>query len=384
MHNRVLLLACLACVCNGRPLHPSKKSMSFDELPQSSAEVRSTGKPDKLKGLAGILLAFTAAPGDKVAVVGATGKVGRLAVQQLVEQGYTARVLLRDAVFDKASGSSSSVPTADSDTESVAAWYASNPAGVEKVKGDVTDRKSLDDLLAGCSAVLAVHGATRTRKLSDFWSDPEDDPQHSKYVNYEGVRNLINAARASGCCKRILRLTGKGETPYTFPSVLINGFGSMAKAWNYEGETLLRECKDLEYTIVRPGVMTGKESDFPKSSLALADNGGNLEVTSIPHSSIAKLCVESLAYPNVGRSTLCAMATEEPGTGSDDWKTLLQKVDSDRRKFPATLMEEHEKAVQLAAGGAAVSFFGFLLFAGALAAIVLGSQGKLDIAEDPF
>ena len=32
---------------------------------------------------------------QKVAVIGATGKVGRLAVQQLVSQGITARVLLR-------------------------------------------------------------------------------------------------------------------------------------------------------------------------------------------------------------------------------------------------------------------------------------------------
>merc|ERR1719428_690793 len=104
----------------------------------------------------------------------------------------------------------------------------------------------------------------------------------------------------------------------------------MAKAWNYEGENLLRACEDLEYTIVRPGVMTGGEAEFPKASLALGDNGADLKVTSIPHSLIARLCVESLEYPNAGRSTLCAMAAAEPGTGSDDWKPLLQDVAADR------------------------------------------------------
>ena len=29
----------------------------------------------------------------------------------------------------------------------------------------------------------------------------------------------------------------------------------LTKAWNYEGENLLRACPDVEYTIVRPGVM---------------------------------------------------------------------------------------------------------------------------------
>ena len=37
----------------------------------------------------------------------------------------------------------------------------------------------------------------------------------------------------------------------------VNGLGSMAKAWNYEGERLLRaaaQSDGLEYTIIRPGV----------------------------------------------------------------------------------------------------------------------------------
>jgi hypothetical protein len=45
-------------------------------------------------------------------------------------------------------------------------------------------------------------------------------------------------------------LAGKGEDPWSVFSILINGLGSMAKAWNYEGEQLLRACKDVDYTIV--------------------------------------------------------------------------------------------------------------------------------------
>jgi nucleoside-diphosphate-sugar epimerase len=297
----------------------------------------------------------------KIAVVGATGKVGRLAVQELLKQGYIARVLWRRDADSALVEEGATAPTADADVDEVRKWYASNPSGVEKVQGDVTNPESLDALLCGCSAVLALHGARRTTQLSDLWSDPTLDPQHSKNVNYEGVRNLIAAARASDTCKRIVRLTGKGETPWSIFSILINGLGSMAKAWNYEGENLLRACEDLEYTIVRPGVMTGDESEFPKASLALGDNGADLKVTSIPHSMIARLCVESLEYPNAGRSTLCAMASAEPGMGGDDWKPLLQDVAADRRRFREDLLAEHFKAVRVGGTGIAAVALGIVL-----------------------
>lgn len=122
------------------------------------------------------------------------------------------------------------MPSADAPPADVAAYLCSLP-GVEAVPGDVTDTNACETLLAGCSACLALHGARRTRKLSDLWRNPEDDAGHAKQVNYRGVANLIAAARSTEC-KRIVRLTGKGETPWSIFSILINGLGSMAKAWN--------------------------------------------------------------------------------------------------------------------------------------------------------
>jgi NAD(P)-dependent dehydrogenase (short-subunit alcohol dehydrogenase family) len=315
-----------------------------------------------------LLIGDAAALASKVAVIGATGKVGRLAVQQLVSQGYTARVLLRKEVGAGAA-STGMPPTVDAEVDDVYAWYASSPSGIERVVGDVTDRDSLETLLEGCSAVLALHGARRTRKLKDFlpWADPTLDPEHAKNINYEGVRNLIAAARASKLCKRIVRITGKGETPWSIFSILINGLGSMAKAWNYEGENLLRACDDLQYTIIRPGIMKGDEGDLPKASLALADDGGDLKVSAIPHASIARLCVESLRFPNAGRSTLTAMTTAEPGEGSDDWTSALKAVKTDRRAFRDDLLAEHFRAVRM--GGTAL-VAALSVITGALAMLV--------------
>ena len=187
--------------------------------------------------------------------------------------------------------------------------------------------------------------------MSDLWRDPTLDAAHAKNVNYRGVENIIGAARASGTCKRIVRITGKGETPWSAFSILLNFMGSMAKAWNYEGERLLRGCDGLEYTIIRPGVMRGDASDLAAASLALADNGGDLKVASIPHDAIADLCVRSLSYPNAGRSTLCAM-TVPTGEGADDWAPLLRRVRADSRSFRGDdLLKEHFTAVRV--GGAA-------------------------------
>ena len=136
---------------------------------------------------------------------------------------------------------------------------------------------------------MALHGPVRPPPLQSLFRRlPEADPLHSKSVNYEAVKNLINAARKSDTCKRIVRVTGKGEEPYSFFSVLINMLGNMAKAWNYEGEELLREANDIDYTIVRPGVMTNESIDT-SNRYALEDNGqGSLPVTAVTHSQIAR------------------------------------------------------------------------------------------------
>ena len=114
----------------------------------------------------------------------------------------------------------------------VAAYLATLP-GVETFVGDVTDPASCTALLSDCSACLALHGARRTRQVSDLWRNPENDPGHAKQINYGGVANLIAAARASDTCKRLVRLTGKGETPWSIFSILINGLGSMAKVRSF-------------------------------------------------------------------------------------------------------------------------------------------------------
>ena len=284
------------------------------------------------------------------------GRLGRIAVQKLSDKGIPCKILLRHNAGN-VNTTPKDIESAESSAE-VAAYLLSLPM-VEAVKGDVTDKESVKELLKDASSVLAVYGANRKSKISDAlpWSKCEEDPTHAKQINYVGVRNIIEACKDSSC-KRIVRVTGKGEDPWSFFSILINLLGSMAKAWNNEGEHLLRSCKDVDYTIIRPGVM-GRPGDGASAGnedkvLALVDNGGSLPVSAVPHSTIANLCIECLDYPNAARSTLCAMNVEA-GTGEATYAPLLSKVNPDTREF-LPMLDAHRQAVRAGAVGLSAIF----------------------------
>ena len=272
----------------------------------------------------------------QVAVIGATGRLGREAVQQLVDRGIKCKILIRQQPASR-------VPSKidkDSSKEDVAAYLA-DMNGVSFIRGDVGTPESLYRLLQGCDACLALYGSTRRSKISDLWQNVADnDPSHAKQVNYVGVMNLLEACQNAGC-QRLIRITGKGEDPTKFISILINMLGSMAKAWNYEGERALRSQSAVDYTIIRPGLMG---EDGPRGNvLALKDDGGDLPTAKVRYTDIASLCIDCLEYDNTARSTLTAMTAEN---GAPSWKPLLEKVQPDRRKFPDDMLEQHYAAVR--------------------------------------
>ena len=305
---------------------------------------------------------------ERVAVIGASGRLGREAVQILSKKNIPCTILLRQ---QPDSSMETNVPSSidnNSSREEVIAFLTNLPNIDRIVVGDVTSPETCKDLLRDCTACLALYGATRRSKISDLWTkDVSDtDLSHAKQVNYHGVLNLIQAAKEeSSCCKRIVRITGKGETPTSFVSILINILGSMAKAWNYQGELALREKlqqdknNDVEYTIIRPGLMT-KDGPKEESILSIADNGGDLSVTAVKYHDIATVCCESLNYPQTAQSTLTVMTktmaskssssddknSDAESTPEQQLSTLLENVKPDTRHFPTDMLEQHQRAVR--------------------------------------
>jgi NAD(P)-dependent dehydrogenase (short-subunit alcohol dehydrogenase family) len=277
-----------------------------------------------------------------VAVIGPTGRLGRQIVQELSTQGISTRCLLRHEI--PASTSIKSLEEAQSSAE-IAAYLQSLP-NVTFVKGDLSDVSSLRRLLEGCDACVAAHGAPAPKP---FWRSlilpnifySETLPQHPKQVNYQGLKNVLQVMNETSC-KTIVRITGKGESPWSFFSILINALGALAKAWNYEGEQLLRSS-GMDYIIIRPGVM--KDSVEENTRYGLRDNGEDMKVTSVSYHQIAALAIQSLEYSNCRRATLTAMNDADGGETS--YAPLLARVQPDRRVFPVSLLEEHRKAARV-------------------------------------
>lgn len=295
-----------------------------------------------------------------VAVTGSTGRLGRRAVVDLAEQGIPTRCLVRRDIPED------TIPDLEGTSSQVAAYLKSLP-GVELFKGDVINPEDMEKLCEGCTSILSLHGPSATgvpvwKSICNLVSPT--DPNCARMICYVGVQNIIAAVKKPGSiCRRIVRITGKGEDPYGKFSILINMFGTMAKAWNYEGEELLRQS-GLDYTIIRPGIMV---KEVPSDSLCgLQDNGGDLPVTQVAYNQIADLSVQCLGYKNAAKTTLTAMNLKSEEGGEATYDKLLEKVSPDTRIFPASLMEEHKKGARL---GAAVLVVFLAVFTKLLAAI---------------
>ena len=99
----------------------------------------------------------------KALVAGATGETGSRIASQLVKRGVPVKALVRDA----------------------AAAREKLPIEVELFEGDVTDRASLQRAVADCTVLLSATGAR-----------PSLDPTGPYQVDYEGTKNLVDAAKA--------------------------------------------------------------------------------------------------------------------------------------------------------------------------------------------
>lgn len=263
-----------------------------------------------------------------VAVIGASGNLGRAVVKELCNNKISTKILNR--------------PNSSSNINN----YKEYP-NIKIVNGDVNNYESIVKLLEGVDTCITVHGSKRKTKLRDIIRNNVNDLNHPINVNYLGMINIINAAKITKT-KHIIRVTGNGEKPWSIPSIIINLFGSMHKAWNYAGECELRDS-NITYTIIRPGIMNHNvDAD---SSLTLIDNGIYLPPTKISYNKIANLCLDCITHPNVKNTTLTAITTQ-PGYGRSTWIPLLRKVNSDTKKFPDKLLTifKHYSAVTIICG----------------------------------
>ena len=227
-----------------------------------------------------------------VLVAGATGQTGQQIVKHLQLGGYHVRALVRDPlkVNDQQLG-----------------------PDTEYVVGDVKDPATMAAAMTGASAVISSIGARG-----------KDGPDRPEMVDYQGVRNLVDAAKAAKVRQFVL-VSSRGVTQADNP--LNRMFGNVL-VWKLKGEDFLR-ASGLAYTIVRPGGLLnepGGKGDigFEQGDRKLSGPGP------IPREDVATVCVQALKNPEAKFRTFEVSGTDGPPV--TNWKAKFASLKPDPKQ----------------------------------------------------
>ena len=224
--------------------------------------------------------------GDRlVLVAGATGGTGRALVRNLQTQGYDVRALVRDE------GKARVVLGDD----------------ISYVTGDVRDITTLKPAMQGVTYVISSIGSGR--------SDPTNNPEA---VDYNGIKNLADAAAAADV-KQFVLVSSSGVTQEDH--FLNKAFDNVLK-WKFKGEEALR-ASGVPYTIVRPGGLV----NTPGGKDAVVFAQGDTTAGRISREDVALICIAAIDNPDAVGKTFETYSSEEPGT--NDWDALFKALQAD-------------------------------------------------------
>ncbi len=246
-----------------------------------------------------------------VLVIGATGSIGRLVVEEALAKGYAVRALVRST--EKA---------------------RHLPAKAEAVIGDLTRPETLEAAVTGVDAIVFTHGSDGAGKVG------------AETVDYGGVRNILLALGSRKV--RIALMTAIGVT---------NRTGSYNRSteshdWKRRAERLVR-ASGCPYTIVRPGWFDYNKPDEHHLVFLQGDTrqAGNSSDGVIARRQIAEVLVSSLTSEEAARKTFELVASKGPA--QKDLNVLFAALDPDSdggldgvRDMPNQPLEDEPKRVQ--------------------------------------
>jgi uncharacterized protein YbjT (DUF2867 family) len=207
-----------------------------------------------------------------VLVVGATGSIGRLVVEEAVRQGHVVRALARDERKARHLG----------------------PA-VEVLPGDLTRPDTLAAAVDGVDAIVLTHGSDGGGKAG------------AENVDYGGVRNVLAALGTRSA--RIALMTAIGVTNRE------GDYNRQTEAhdWKRRGERLVR-ASGLRYTIVRPGWFDYNGPDEHRLVFLQGDrrHAGDPSDGVVARRQLAEVLVASLTSEGALGKTFELVATKGP------------------------------------------------------------------------
>ncbi len=217
----------------------------------------------------------------KAFVAGATGETGRRIVQELVDRQIPVRAMVRD----------------------LAKAQAILPAGVELIVGDVLDHRSIVTAIGDSTVILCATGAK-----------PSLDPTGPYQVDYQGTKNLVDAARSQDI-QQFVFVSSLCVSNFFHP---LNLFW-LILWWKQQAEQYLINS-GLNYTIVRPGGLKNADNLDP----IVMSSADTLFDGSIPRQKVAQVCVESLTNPRSQNKVIEIIS--QPTAIAKSWEDLFAGV----------------------------------------------------------
>jgi hypothetical protein len=237
---------------------------------------------------------------SKVAVAGATGRTGRLVVQELLDRGVEVVAMVRD--LDKAN------EILSSDKSSPTLWIQ---------KCDLCSEKQVSDIVSGCDAAIWCAtgfsdspGTSFLEKLKRLMGIAVAPKQSIDAVGIPAISKCFYGKQSEEGYPKIVMMSSAGVTRPSWdekkkamfpgsaeiPIVRLNPFGILSvKA---ESEEKLRQC-GVPYCIVRPA---GLNDNWPIGSRPVFSQG-DVAVGRINRKDVASLLVDVLATPGATGKT---------------------------------------------------------------------------------
>jgi nucleoside-diphosphate-sugar epimerase len=227
----------------------------------------------------------------RVAVIGATGIVGRHVVPRLREHGHEARV----------------VAPAEADVEAL------RRLGVEAAQGDIFDLHSLRQGIKGCSAALHLATAAPRPGHAPNWA-------LNDRIRREGTANLLEACRSVGVQRYIQQSLAflVGGT-----SDLVDETAPLLPATPATGSAIDAErlvaASGLDWVILRDGALYGPGTGREEYWRALASSGELLlpgdgsDYISLIHVADLAECFVLAAEPGAS-GLIASVVDDEPTT----------------------------------------------------------------------